>query len=56
MHYSTVKLADRKFSVYEIPSKEIVITYRTLKKAKEITNKLNNGCGFNGWTPTFLCK
>lgn len=53
--YSIVKVND-KFNVMEKDNKYIIRTYSNYKKANYIKKLLNNGGGFNGFTPLFFTE
>lgn len=47
-----------KFKVVEVSEGEVkdVITNLTEDKAKKLSNNLNYGGGFSGFTPDFFCR
>jgi hypothetical protein len=56
-NYITANSAHNNFFlVKEINTGQIVKKFNTkeLKQARDLTNKLNRGCGFNGTTPKFF--
>lgn len=45
-----------KFSVIENQTGQIIDSFSKVDNAREIAKKLNNGLGFDGWTPNFFLK
>ena len=52
----TVKRVAKKFVVKEIRTDQIIQTFHTNKEAVALAKKMNNGGGFDGWSPTFMLK
>ena len=55
MDYTVVKVADR-FGVLEVTDQLIIKTYGNKKAAERAAHFLNEGAGFNGFTPPFFCE
>ena len=47
---------DERYLVKEVDTDKIIRNFRHKKSAKELSNFLNGGGGFNGWTPDFILK
>lgn len=47
---------DSKYVVIEKPTNNIIFKTNSKDEAKAITNKLNGGQGFAGWTPEFFLR
>lgn len=45
---------DRGFDLIEETTKTVLELKYTNKKVAELCNLLNNGSGFDGWTPSFF--
>jgi hypothetical protein len=55
MDYKVIKKG-RQFGIVEIGSNYTISWFRTKKQASDVCTQLNQGTGFNGWTPLFFCK
>lgn len=44
------------FQVVESQTEQLIKSFVFFRDAKEFSKKLNNGCGFSGWTPNFFLK
>lgn len=42
-------------SVVEKTTGRVIEIYNTISRAKEVCQSLNEGAGFQGWTPDFFC-
>lgn len=42
-------------SVVEKTTGRVIEIYKTISRAKEVCQSLNEGAGFQGWTPDFFC-
>ena len=53
--YSYIEI-ENEVAIRENTTNQLINTVLTKEKAKEICSKLNNGSGFNGYTPSFITK
>ena len=44
------------FGILEHRTEQIVMTVNDILKAQIVKTSLNNGSGFDGWTPSFIIK
>lgn len=54
-NYNVQKIS-KKFVVKEIKTDSVIQTFNTIKEANSLAKKMNNGGGFDGWSPTFILK
>lgn len=45
---------DGKNSIYERDTNSVIVSNLPIATARQQVSKLNGGCGFRGWTPTFV--
>jgi len=55
-NYYIKKNDSHKFEVMERSTEQSIGVFADYKSAQEMSKKLNNGAGFDGWTPTFFLK
>lgn len=53
--YTIVKI-NNKFNIMEQENSRVINSYDSYKNAKKIKHLLNNGSGFNGFTPMFFTE
>lgn len=51
--YAAQRLSDKYMIVVEEPTGNVMFT-GSPREARPLVNKLNGGCGFNGYTPEFM--
>lgn len=51
---SNAKNASKRFYVYEKATDHIISLNLSFREAKNMANNLENGYGFDGWTPYFF--
>lgn len=51
-----IKSVDGKFRVYEVQTEQFLHKFKSHSDAKKQIKKLNNGEGFEGWTPNFIAS
>lgn len=59
MNYNLVEGKDKSmYDVLEETTNQVIKSFPGDKflEAREFMRRLNLGCGFDGWTPTFFCK
>ena len=56
MQRYTIQKNDNKFNIMEQNNDRVIESYEHYKDAKRIKHLLNNGSGFNGFTPTFFTE
>lgn len=55
MNYQVVNDAGL-FHVVEVETEQVIKDFVFLNEARAFAKKLNNGLGFDGWTPNFFLK
>lgn len=55
MNYGMIR-NDENFDILERDTETLIVLKCIEKKAREYCNRLNDGTGFAGWTPTFFAS
>jgi hypothetical protein len=53
MNYKVIE-NNSLFSVIETQTEQVISIFEQRADAKQLSKQLNLGCGFDGWTPTFI--
>lgn len=56
VNYKVEQTSDKKFSVKEVKTEQIIKVFSNNKDAREYMKGLNLGRGFDGWSPSFILK
>ena len=56
MKYIIEKTEDRKFSLTEKDSENVIGVFDKWDDARQMSRHLSKGYGFNGWTPAFFLE
>ena len=56
MNYTLVTCADGINRIFEKSTNQYITVKSTFKNLRYLTNALNDGCGFEGYTPSFICN
>jgi hypothetical protein len=56
MKYKIEKVENKKFSLTEISSENLIGVFDTWEQARNMSKHLLKGYGFNGWTPSFFLE
>jgi len=51
-----IEIENGFYYIFEKPSEQRIFKFKTYKEAKDQYKRLNNGVGFNGWTPMFVAE